>query len=57
MVERRTELKRRYHRKKKLRKLKAKLAIAKEGRDKENILTKIHMISPWWAPAPAAKAK
>lgn len=58
MVERRSELNRRYQRKQKLRKLKAKLATAKEGRDKENILTKIHKISPWWtAPAPAAKGK
>jgi hypothetical protein len=56
MVERKTELKRRYHRKQKLRKLKAKLATAKEGRDKENILRKIHTISPWWVAAPAAKA-
>jgi hypothetical protein len=48
MVERKIELKRRYHRKKKLSKLKAKLATAKEGRDKEAILKKIHVISPWW---------
>src|SRR5581483_12525028 len=49
MVERRTELKRRYHRKKKLRKLKAKLATAKEGREKEHVLRKIHILSPWWS--------
>jgi hypothetical protein len=48
MVERRIELKRRYHRKKKMAKLKAKLATAKEGREKENILRKIHILSPWW---------
>jgi hypothetical protein len=48
MVERKTELKRRYHRKKKLSKLKAKLAAAKDGRDKEAILKKIRVISPWW---------
>jgi hypothetical protein len=48
MVERRIELKRRYHRKKKMAKLKAKLANAKEGREKENILRKIHILSPWW---------
>jgi hypothetical protein len=56
MVERRTELKRRYHRKKKLAKLKAKLAAVKDGREKEAILKKIHRISPWWTeqkPAPA----
>ncbi len=51
MVERRTELKRRYHRKKKMRKLKLKLATAKEGRDKEAILKKIHILSPWWQEA------
>jgi hypothetical protein len=48
MVERKTELKRRYQRKHKLTKLKAKLALAKEGREKENILRKIHILSPWW---------
>jgi hypothetical protein len=48
MVERRSELKRRYHRKKKLGKLKAKLAAAKDGRERENILRKIHLLSPWW---------
>ena len=51
MVERRKELDQRYHRKKKLAKLKAKLATAKEGREKEQILQKIHVISPWWKQA------
>jgi hypothetical protein len=51
MVERRIELNRRYHRKKKLRKLKARLATAKDGREKDNILRKIHILSPWWRPA------
>jgi hypothetical protein len=55
MVERRMELKRRYHRKKKLRKLKSKLATAKEGREKEHILRKIHILSPWWTEAEAVK--
>jgi hypothetical protein len=58
MVERRSELKRRRTRRKKLLKLRAKLATAKEGREKDQILHKIHVISPWWrdpnAPAPAA---
>jgi hypothetical protein len=49
MVERRVELNRRYHRKEKLGKLKAKLAKAKDGREKENLLRKIHLLSPWWA--------
>ena len=48
MVERRKELNQRYHRKKKLAKLKAKLAAAKDGREKDTILKKIHRISPWW---------
>jgi hypothetical protein len=54
MVERKIELKRRYHRKKKMIKLKAKLALAKDQREKDLILQKIHMLSPWWAePTPA----
>jgi len=48
MVERRSELKRRYHRKKKMAKLKARLAAAKDPRDREAILRKIHILSPWW---------
>ncbi len=48
MVERKIELKRRYHRKKKLRKLKARLATAKDGREKEAVLRKIRILSPWW---------
>ncbi len=55
MVERKTELKRRYHRKKKMAKLKARLAAAKDGREKEAILKKIHVISPFWQ-EPVAKA-
>jgi hypothetical protein len=54
MVERRSELNRRYHRKKKLAKLKAKLHHAKDAREKEHILKKIHLLSPLWKePAPA----
>jgi hypothetical protein len=56
MVERRIELNRRYHRKKKLAKLKAKLATAKDGRERDNILRKIHLLSPWWT-EPAAEKK
>jgi hypothetical protein len=48
MVERKKELKQRYHRKQKLGKLKAKLAAAKDQRERETILKKIHAISPWW---------
>jgi hypothetical protein len=53
MVERRCELKRRYHRKKKMAKLKARLAAAKDGHTKEVILKKIHVLSPWWEEAVA----
>jgi hypothetical protein len=56
MVERRVELNRRYHRKAKMIKLKRKLEMAKEGRDKDAILKKIHIISPWWVePVETAK--
>jgi hypothetical protein len=48
MVERKIELKRRYHRKAKMAKLKRKLAAAKSGHDRDTILKKIHAISPWW---------
>lgn len=56
MVERRIELNRRYRRKKKMTKLKAKLAAAKDGREKEAILLKIHFLSPWWQEPEAVKA-
>ncbi len=53
MVERRIELNRRYHRKKKMTKLKARLAAAKNNHERELILKKIHVLSPWWKePAP-----
>ena len=48
MVERKMELKRRYHRKAKMRKLKAKLAKAKSGGERDTLLKKIHILSPWW---------
>ena len=47
-VERRSELNRRYHRKKKMAKLKARLAAAKDSKDRDAILHKILRISPWW---------
>jgi hypothetical protein len=55
MVERKIELRRRYSRKKKLAKLKARLAAAKDQREKDQILRKIHVLSPWWKEAAAAK--
>jgi hypothetical protein len=48
MVERRIELNRRYSRKRKMQKLKARLAAAKDSREREQILRKIHILSPWW---------
>ena len=56
MVERRTELNRRYARKAKMKKLKVKLAAAKDGKEKEKILFKIHCLSPWWHEPKAAAA-
>jgi hypothetical protein len=48
MVERRSELKRRYHRKGKMLRLKAKLARTTDSREREKILLKIHFLSPFW---------
>ena len=56
MVERRSELKRRYHRKGKMRKLKARLAAAKDARERDHILRKIRLLSPMWAEAKPAAA-
>ena len=48
MVEKKIELRRRRSRHKKLNKLKDKLASAKDNREREVILSKIHIVSPWW---------
>ena len=48
MVEKKIELRRRRSRRKKLTKLKSKLASAKTGGDRETILQKIRVVSPWW---------
>ncbi len=48
MVERRSELKRRRHRRAKMLKLKIKLAQAKDGRERDVVLRKIRMLSPLW---------
>jgi len=54
MVERKIELRRRRTRREKMRKLKAKLAAAKSGGEREQLLQKIRRLSPWWKePAPA----
>lgn len=56
MVERRIELDRRYTRKKKLKKLKAKLGSA-NGPERDKLLYKIRRLSPFWTePAAAGEA-
>ena len=56
MIEKQAELRRQRSRRKKMFKLKDRLAKAKTSGDKDIILKKIHRISPWWvAPKPAAK--
>lgn len=68
MVERRKELNQRYHRKKKLAKLKSRLFAAKDEKTREAVLAKIKLVSPFWseaalkagaapAAAPAKKSK
>ncbi|GEM_PF-311987 len=56
MVERKMELKRRYHRKKKVRELKVKLATA-AGPDREKIIYKIKRLSPFWTEASLTQIK
>jgi hypothetical protein len=56
MVERKMELKRRYHRHKKVRELKAKLATT-TGPDREKILYKIKRLSPFWTEASLTQGK
>ena len=55
-VERQIELRRRYHRKEKMRKLKAKLATA-TGEARDKILTKIKRLSPFWTEPPKEEGK
>ena len=55
MVERRIELDRRYTRKKKMKKLKAKLESA-TGAERDKVLYKIKRLSPFWT-EPAATEK
>ncbi|MGL4551745.1 MAG: DUF6800 family protein [Gemmataceae bacterium] len=56
MVERRKELDQRYSRKKKMLKLKRKLALAKEAKEREVVLKKIKHLSPWWVEPKPQKA-
>jgi len=55
MVERRSELDRRYRRKKKMQKLKRKLATTQSPGERDKILGKIRALSPFWQP-PAKQA-
>jgi len=56
MVERKMELRRQRVRRKKLLKLKDRLARAKTNSERDTVLKKIHRISPFWqAPKTAAK--
>jgi hypothetical protein len=55
MVERRKELTRRFHRQKKMLKLKRKLALAHTEPDRAKILRKIHCLSPEWKEKPVKK--
>jgi hypothetical protein len=56
MVERKIELRRQRARRKKLLKLRDRLAKAKTNNERDVVLKKIHRISPWWqAPKTAAK--
>lgn len=57
MVERRIELDRRYHRKKKMGKLKERLLRAKSTSERDTIIAKILKISPWWNEAVAMAGK
>ena len=58
MVEKKIELRRTRSRRKKLTKLKEKLAAAKSNTERDAALKKIHRISPFWKEAkPAAAAK
>jgi hypothetical protein len=54
MVERRIELDRRYRRKKKMKKLKSKLAEA-SGETRDKLLFKIKRLSPFWTEPPKEK--
>jgi hypothetical protein len=53
-VERQIELRRRYHRQEKMRKLKAKLETA-TGEAREKLLYKIKRLSPFWTEPPREK--
>jgi hypothetical protein len=51
MGERRSELNRRRHRRRKILKLKSRLGAAKDARERDLIIKKIHRLSPLWTEA------
>ena len=51
MGERKSELKRRRHRREKILKLKSRLHTAKEARDREQIIKRIQRVNPLWIEA------
>jgi hypothetical protein len=56
MAEKQIELRRKRSRRKKMLKLKTRLARAKTNSERDQIVKKIQRISPWWtAPKTAAK--
>lgn len=55
MSEKQVELRRKRSRRKKLTKLKTRLAKAKTGGDRDIVLKKIHRISPFWEEPAATK--
>ena len=57
MVERKMELRRQRSRRKKMLKLKDRLAKAKTNNEKDQVLKKIHRISPWWQAPKTTAAK
>lgn len=56
-IERKSELKRKRTRREKIRKLRAKIARAKNQHEADLIILKIKKISPFWNPPAPAKAK
>ncbi|MCS6978218.1 MAG: hypothetical protein NZM31_14590 [Gemmatales bacterium] len=56
-VERKSELRRRRTRRAKIRKLRAKLAQAKNPTEAEQIIAKIKRISPFWSPPEQSQSK
>ena len=57
MVERKMELRRQRSRRKKMLKLKDRLAKAKTNNEKDQVLKKIRRISPWWQAPKTTAAK